>query len=63
MGRRILTGRYVPDNRIVTREPAGIYEDPIGEGMALLREEPLSVITITPRLSDEQIAHIVKLWQ
>ena len=43
------TGRYIPDSRIVKEEPAGIYEDPIGEGMALLREEPLSVITITPR--------------
>lgn len=43
------TGRYIPDSRIVKEEPAGIYEDPIGEGIALLREEPLSVITITPR--------------
>ena len=48
-GERYFTGRYIPDSRIVKEEPAGIYEDPIGEGMALLREEPLSVITITPR--------------
>ena len=48
-GELYFTGRYIPDSRIVKEEPAGIYEDPIGEGMALLREEPLSVITITPR--------------
>lgn len=44
-----LKGRYVPDNRILKEEPAGIYEDPIGEGVAELRVEPLSVMTIVPR--------------
>lgn len=44
-----LKGRYVPDNRILKDEPAGVYEDPIGEGVAELRIEPLSVMTIVPR--------------
>lgn len=44
-----MKGRYVPDNRIFAEEPAGVYEDPVGEGVAELRVEPLSVITITPR--------------
>ena len=48
-GRIYFTGRYIPDNRIVEHEPAGVYEDPCGEGVAELRVEPLSVITITPR--------------
>lgn len=43
------TGRFVPDNRIVTHEPAGVFEDPVAPGVAELRVEPLSVITITPR--------------
>ena len=51
------TGRYIPDSRIVKEEPAGIYEDPIGDGMALLREEPLSVITITPRPVQRKRSH------
>lgn len=43
------TGRFVPDNRIVTHEPAGVFEDPVAPGVAELRVEPLNVITITPR--------------
>lgn len=43
------TGRYIPDNRILKHEPAGIYEDPVAPGVAELRVEPLNVITITPR--------------
>lgn len=49
MGRTILTGRYIPDNRVITHEPAGVYEEPAGEGLLELHTEPLSVITITPR--------------
>ena len=48
-GELYFTGRYIPNSRIVKEEPAGVYEDQIGEGMAELRVEPLSVITITPR--------------
>lgn len=44
-----LKGRYINDNLLVEHEPAGIYEDPVAEGVAELRVEPLSVITITPR--------------
>lgn len=43
-----LKGRYVPD-RVITHEPAGVYEEPAGEGLMELHTEPLSVITITPR--------------
>lgn len=43
------TGRYIPDSRVFKEEPAGIYEDQIGEGIAELRVEPLSVITFAPR--------------
>lgn len=43
------TGRYIPDNRILKHEPAGVYEDPVAPGVAELRVEPLNVITITPR--------------
>lgn len=49
MGRRILTGRYVPDSRVIEHEPAGIYEDPVAPGVNELRIEPLSVITFAPR--------------
>lgn len=49
MGRTILTGRYIPDNRVITHEPAGVYEEPAGEGLMELHTEPLSVVTITPR--------------
>ena len=49
MGRTILTGRYIPDNRVIQNEPAGIYEDPVAPGVAELRVEPLSVVTIVPR--------------
>ncbi len=42
-------GRYINDNLLIQHEPAGVYEDPCGEGIAELRVEPLSVITITPR--------------
>ena len=38
-----------PDNRVITHEPAGVYEDPVADGVAELRVEPLSVMTITPR--------------
>lgn len=48
MGRTILTGRYVPD-RVITHEPAGVYEDPVAPGVAELRVEPLSVVSIVPR--------------
>lgn len=44
-----LKGRYIPDSRVLQHEPAGVYEDPYDEGMSILRVEPLSVITITPR--------------
>lgn len=44
-----LKGRYINDNILIEHEPAGIYEEPCGEGMAEIRVEPLSVITITPR--------------
>ena len=44
-----LKGRYIPDNRIIEHEPAGICEDPVAPGVAELRVEPLSVMTITPR--------------
>ena len=43
------TGRYIPDSRVFKEEPAGIYEDQVGEGIAELRMEPLSVITFAPR--------------
>lgn len=43
-----LKGRYIND-RIVRNEPAGIYEEPCGDGVAELRVEELNVITITPR--------------
>lgn len=43
------TGRYIPESRIVKEEPAEVYEDPVGEGIAELRVEPLSVITFAPR--------------
>ena len=49
MGRRILTGRYAPDNRIVTREPAGIIETPRGNGLTELTKEELDVVCIIPR--------------
>ena len=51
------TGRYVPDTRIVEHEPAGIYEDPVAPGVAELRVEPLSVITITPRPVQRKRSH------
>ncbi len=51
------TGRYVPDTRIVEHEPAGIYEDPVAPGIAELRVEPLSVITITPRPVQKKRSH------
>lgn len=44
-----LTGRYVPDSRVIKNEPAGIYEEPVSPGVAELRFEPLSVITFAPR--------------
>ena len=43
------TGRFVPDSRIVTHEPAGIIETPCGEGMTALHVEPLDVVCISPR--------------
>lgn len=49
MGRTILTGRYIPDNRIIKHEPSGTYEEPYAPGINKLRVEPLSVVTITPR--------------
>lgn len=52
-----LKGRYINDNLVLKHEPAGVYEDPVGEGMALLREEPLSVITITPRPVQRKRSH------
>lgn len=44
-----LKGRYINDNLVLKHEPAGIYEEPAGEGLLELHTEPLSVITITPR--------------
>ena len=44
-----LKGRYINDNLLIEHEPAGVYEDPVADGIAELRVEPLSVITITPR--------------
>ena len=44
-----LKGRYINDNLLIEHEPAGVYEDPVADGVAELRVEPLSVITITPR--------------
>ena len=44
-----LKGRYINDNLVLKHEPAGIYEEPAGEGLMELHTEPLSVITITPR--------------
>ena len=44
-----LKGRYINDNLVLKHEPAGIYEEPAGEGIMELHTEPLSVITITPR--------------
>lgn len=44
-----LKGRYINDNLVLKHEPAGVYEDPVAPGVAELRVEPLSVITITPR--------------
>lgn len=49
MGRTILTGRYIPDDRIIKHEPSGTYEEPYAPGINELRVEPLSVVTITPR--------------
>lgn len=43
-----LKGRYVPD-RVITHEPAGVFEDPVAPGMAELRVEPLDVMCIVPR--------------
>ena len=44
-----LKGRYINDNLVLKYEPAGVYEEPAGEGLLELHTEPLSVITITPR--------------
>lgn len=44
-----LKGRYINDNLVLKHEPAGIYEEPAGEGLMELHTEPLSVITIMPR--------------
>lgn len=44
-----LKGRYINDNLVLKHEPAGVYEEPAGEGLLELHTEPLSVITITPR--------------
>lgn len=44
-----LKGRYINDNLVLKHEPAGVYEEPAGEGLMELHTEPLSVITITPR--------------
>lgn len=44
-----LKGRYINDNLVLKHEPAGIYEEPAGEGLMELHTEPLSVITIVPR--------------
>ena len=44
-----LKGRYINDNLELKHEPAGVFEDPVAPGVAELRVEPLSVITITPR--------------
>lgn len=44
-----LKGRYINDNLVLKHEPAGIYEEPAGEGLMELHTESLSVITITPR--------------
>ena len=52
-----LKGRYINDNLILKEEPAGIYEDPVAEGVAELRVEPLSVITITPRPMPRRRTH------
>lgn len=41
-----LKGRYIPD---IKNEPAGIYEEPCGNGVAELRVQELSVMTIMPR--------------
>lgn len=44
-----LKGRYINDNLVLKHEPAGVYEEPAGEGLMELHTDPLSVITITPR--------------
>lgn len=44
-----LKGRYINDNLVMKHEPAGVYEEPAGEGLMELHTEPLSVITIVPR--------------
>ena len=44
-----LKGRYINDNLVLKHEPAGVYEEPAGEGLLELHTEPLSVITIVPR--------------
>lgn len=44
-----LKGRYINDNLVLKHEPAGVYEEPAGEGLLELHTDPLSVITITPR--------------
>ena len=44
-----LKGRYINDNLVLKHEPAGVFEDPIGEGIAELRVEPLDVVCIVPR--------------
>ena len=54
-----LKGRYIPDNRILKEEPAGVYEDPVCDGVAELRVEPLSVMTIIPRPVPRRRRHSV----
>lgn len=44
-----LKGRYINDNLILKHEPAGVFEDPVSEGIAELRVEPLDVVCIVPR--------------
>lgn len=53
------TGRYIPDNRVITHEPAGVYEDLVAPGVAELRVEPLSVMTIIPRPVPRRRRHSV----
>lgn len=51
------TGRYIPESRIVKEEPAGVYEDPVGEEIAERRVEPLDVVCIVPRPVQRKRSH------
>lgn len=52
-----LKGRYINDNLVLKHEPAGVFEDPIGEGIAELRVEPLDVVCIVPRPVQRKRSH------